>query len=249
VRKVILFILNNIVFNRLLIWLGQDHFIKRFGNNWANNQLDQKKSLQENVGFSHTESVDKAIQLIHQKVKEIDNKYLQVNDKVLDIGCGVGLYLKDFENKQLFGTDLNAAFLDKCKELVPGAQLLVGDYLDISFQSIQFDFIYSISVIEYIPPSRIHAFFKKVHNELKPEAYVLIQYPHAMNWKDKYYADLSYISYLPEYLESVVKEQFEIVEHLHSYDGRSFRGIDTISYSGNVSRSFCNGMFLFLKKR
>jgi cyclopropane fatty-acyl-phospholipid synthase-like methyltransferase len=247
-RQFVLFLLNNCITNHFLIWIGKDHFIKRFGNDWSKNKLDASKTMQENVGFSHAPEVDLAVRKIHQYINGIEQNYLQNGQAVLDIGCGVGLYLKDFKNKQLYGTDLNADFIAVCQSELPTANLQFGDYLKVIFPTIVFDFIYSISVIEYIPPSKIQSFFDKVYSELKMGGIVAIQYPHALSWKDKYYSDLSYISYQPSTIELCLNDKFEILTHEHSFDQRKISGIDLVNYSKNGQRNFCNGMILIAKK-
>ena len=51
-RSLLLFLLNNVVVNRFLIWVGKDNFIKKFKANWGKTTIDSSKSLQENVGFT-----------------------------------------------------------------------------------------------------------------------------------------------------------------------------------------------------
>ncbi|MGZ3899582.1 MAG: class I SAM-dependent methyltransferase [Bacteroidia bacterium] len=247
-RSLALLLLNNIFINRILIIFKKDDFIKKFVNNWTKVKMNQDKSLQENVGFSHTKQVDDAIQKIHSYVQETEHKYLNENSRILDIGCGVGLYLQDFKSKQLYGTDLNAAFLEQCRTLLPHAKTFEGDYLKINFEKDFFDCICSISVIEYIAPSKIKLFFNKMYSELKKNGIIVIQYPHALSLKDALYSDLSYISYIPSKIETIIKGKFKILVHEHSFDKRKVQGIDKTNYTSNGNRSFCNGMILIAQK-
>jgi cyclopropane fatty-acyl-phospholipid synthase-like methyltransferase len=240
--------MNNVITNRFLIWIAKDRFIKRFGNDWSKYKLDQNKSLQENVGFSHTPEVDLAVQKVHEYIDEVEKKFLNSGDKVLDIGCGVGLYLSKFSGKELFGTDINAQFIHACKTTLPKATLYHEDYLKLNFGNIKFDFIYSVSVIEYIPPSEIELFFDKVFSDLNTDGIIAIQYPHALSWRDKYYSDLSYISYLPNKIEDYLKGKFQILLHEHSFDQRKISGIDNKRYGKSGQRNFCNGMMVVAKK-
>jgi cyclopropane fatty-acyl-phospholipid synthase-like methyltransferase len=249
VKKIILFLLNNIVINQFFILISKDAFIKNYINNWAKVKFNQNKSLQENVGFSHTKEIDEAVEKIHVNLKEVESKYLSSTSKILDIGCGVGLYLKDFFSKDITGTDLNEAFLQKCKELLPHCVIHKGDYLNLKLPLNSFDLIYSVSVIEYIPPSKIQLFFDKIATETKSNGLMLIQYPHALNLKDKLYSDLSYISYTTNKIDDCVNKQFNIIYHKHSFDGRKVNGIDKINHSRNNQRSFCNGMILLAQKK
>jgi cyclopropane fatty-acyl-phospholipid synthase-like methyltransferase len=248
-RRVVLFLLNNILVNQFLILIRCDGFIKRFINNWSVLKINPQKTLQENVGFSHNKMIDEAIQKVQNYVTETEKTYVTPNGKVMDIGCGVGLYIKKLKSPYKTGIDLNRSFLNQCKTLVPDAITYCGDYLNLELEKSSFDYIYSVSVIEYVPPSRISDFFKKINSELKPGGVMLIQYPHALNYSDRYYPDLSYISYMPSKLESIVKENFDILLHEHSFDGRKVSRIDKKNYSPDGSRFFCNGMVLIARKR
>lgn len=248
-RKAILFLLNNVLINQFLILLKKDDFIKRYVNNWSLVKINPEKSFQENVGFSHSEQIDLAVVKIHKYVNEVEKRFLSDKSKILDIGCGNGLYLKDFKSENLYGTDLSAAFLKQCHTILPMAKTIQGDYLEIKFENNFFDCIYSISVIEYISPSKIKLFFDKIYSELKPGGIMIIQYPHALTMADKFYSDLSYISYIPDKIEKLIEGKFKILTHEHSFDQRTIHGIDHTNYSVNGERNFCNGMILIAQKK
>jgi SAM-dependent methyltransferase len=240
--------MNNVLINQLLMAIGKEDLIKNYINNWRKVSFDPKRSLQENVGFSHQIEVDKAISKIHSYIKAFDESYLDENAVILDIGCGVGLYLSDFRTKNCHGTDLNSSFLDKCKVNYPHVNTREGNYLDLGYENESFDLIISISVIEYIPPNRIRSFFEKIYRELKPNAYLIVQYPHALTWGDRFYSDLSYVSYTPEVIERKLGEKFRVLLHEHSFDKRKVKGIDKIRYGIGGKRSFCDGMILIAQK-
>ncbi len=250
-RRIIFFFANNIVINHFLIWIGCDHLIKKYINNWTIQKLNPNKTLQENVGFSHHQMIDEAIQKVQNYVIETERTYVPPDGNVLDIGCGVGLYMKNLKSNNIFGIDLSKSFLEECQRIVPTAKTSLGNYLEIEFEKGKFDYIYSISVIEYVPPSKIKKFIEKTYNELKNNGILLIQYPHAMSYKDKWYADLSYISYMPSRIEQIVKKYFDILIHEHCYDKRKVSGIDKVNYSPNknLTRFFCNGMILIARKK
>jgi SAM-dependent methyltransferase len=248
VRTFLVRILNNRWVNRFWIALGCEAFIQNLVSNWRKARFNDSRSLQENVGFSHNNDVDEAIAKVHREIKLIDEKYLKPGDRVLDIGCGVGLYLRDFADRVLFGTDLSADFIRKCGAVVPNAKLIHGNYLHINFEPGYFDLIYSVSVLQYIPPSGLKRFFDKISHELKEGGILIIQYPHALSTNDAQYADLAYVSYTPERIESALDGKFSILSHRQSYDGRHVNGVDKKNYGETGRRDFRNGMLVVARK-
>lgn len=249
-KKLLLICMNNVVTNRILILLKKDGWIKKYINDWSRTKLDKTKSLQENVGFSHEDEVQKAINQVHEKVQATFLTYCQSSADVLDIGCGVGLYLQDFPSTtRLSGTDLSTEFIQKGKELLPEADLRVGDFMQIHFDK-PFQMIFSISVLEYIPPSQLQTFFKKIYHSLDQNGVVLIQYPHALSNKMCWYPDLSYVHYSPlKVAATVEKVGFEICEHIHSYDQRELNfKFDKNRYDPEKEKSFRNGAIIIAKK-
>ena len=250
-KRLFLFLINNRCINQFWILIGKDDLVKKYQSNWAKLKYDESKSTQENVGFSHTEETQEAIDSVHKQLQE-SYKENSKGNQVLDIGCGTGLYLADFPDTAILtGTDLSEELLKKAKEVVPKAKLLRGDFLSLNFDS-NFDFILSISVIEYVPPSKLNEFFKKVNQMLNEEGVVFIQYPHATSNEHLYYSDLSYVHYSPIRMEKAFKNAgFEIISHVHSYDGRVLSSIkkDQKTYDPDKEKSFRNGAILIARKK
>jgi SAM-dependent methyltransferase len=63
---------------------------------------------------------------------------------VLEIGCGTGAVLSTLpiSPAQVFGLDINRAFLSQATDNAPGATLVQGDALHLPFGSGQFDCVY-----------------------------------------------------------------------------------------------------------
>ncbi|MCH2232333.1 MAG: class I SAM-dependent methyltransferase [Crocinitomicaceae bacterium] len=250
-KRLFLFLINNRCINQFWILIGKDNFVKKYQSNWAKLKYDESKSTQENVGFSHNKETQEAIDSVH---KQLQASYLEHSNgnQVLDIGCGTGLYLVDFpDSAVLTGTDLSQELLKKAKNVVPKAKLLEGDFLSLNFDS-NFDFIFSISVIEYVPPSKLNRLSQKVKLMLNAEGIVFIQYPHATTNEHLYYSDLSYVHYSPRKMEKAfVNSGFDIVSHVHSFDGRTLSGIkkDDKTYDPEKEKSFRNGAILIARKK
>lgn len=252
-RNLILFLLNNILVNQFLILIKKDEFIKQFKNNWKRYKLNPKKSLQENVGFSHNPKVQGAIEHLHEKIQSTVQNSHPNGGAVLDIGCGTGLYLQDFNPKvwRCYGLDLNESFVNAAQALLPDAQIKCGLIDDLK-EKLKFDVILNTSVLEYIVPSKLNIFLEQIITRLNREGLAIIQYPHALRYKDLWYPDLSYVRYSPNYLEKVIKKNFqdiEILEHHQFLNQRTIFKYDKEPLDFEMENSFRNGCLLILQKK
>jgi len=242
-------ILNNAAVNRILIFLRIDHIALKFKNNWSLVKLDHQKTLQQNMGFSEKKEIQEVLDIIHGKIKHIYAQYC-TGGPVLDIGCGVGLYLSDFADSVVrHGVDVSGDFLETARKRLPAATFHHGDYLQID-PGITFQMIYSVGVMQYIPPSRIPSLFTKIGKDLQSKGIVLIQYPHATSLGDCLYPDLTYVQYSPMFVEKALSEHFDILSHRHSYDDRvlDFK-FDPVKYDPEMGKSFRNcGIIIGMKR-
>jgi len=246
--RIINFFTNNILINNPLIWLGLDAFVlKNFGM-YKRIRLDEKLSPQEMAGFSKRKEVQEAIDKTHFDLTETVNRYLQPGDAILDIGCGPGTYLKDFEGKfALTGIDINPQMIESARRNIEGAKLILGDFLGHDFDR-KFKMIYSVSVLEFIPPSKLRAFFRKAHHLLEEGGVLFIHYPHALKYKDTLYPDLFYIEYSPRKVENELKNNYKIIKHQHGFDGRTIDLYDPKPYEPGI-RTFKNGYLLIALRK
>jgi SAM-dependent methyltransferase len=241
-------LLNNALVNRFFILFGLDYKTSQFRNHWANTVIDPNKSLQINMGFSERPEIELALARVHNTIRKVYDRNC-AGGAVLDVGCGVGLYLSDFpDGIDCHGIDVSEDFINVARQRLPKAHLRHGDYLDMDFEQ-QFTLIYSISVLQYIPPSRLSTLVDKVKSNLVPGGILLVQYPHALSPMDCTYPDLAYIQYSPIFIEKIFSPHFEIVSHTHCFDGRNLKfDYDDIRYDLEMSRSFRNGAILVCKK-
>jgi len=246
------FILNNIVTNFILIIIRKDNLIKNRKNNWVKKEYNENVSLQENTGCSAC--IQELVNLSHDALKITTKNYLKNGDNILDIGCGPGLFLKDFsDDKKIFGIDLNKPFLEKAKQLIKNGVFINGNYLKIKLDE-KMNLIYLFSVLMYIEPSNINKFFKKISNDLAENGILFIQYPHALQLKDIFFYDLSYVRYSPFLIEKIAKKYFTIIEHKHFFDDRKVNIYDSKYYyfpDGKNSRldTLQNTYLLIAKKK
>ena len=246
--RIINFLTNNIIINNPLIWLGLDAFVLKYFGMYKRIRLDEKLSPQEMAGFSKRKEVQEAIDKTHFDLTETAKRYLQNGDAILDIGCGPGTYLKDFEGKyNLTGIDINPQMIESAGRNIQDAQLILGDFLGHDFDR-KFKMIYSVSVLEFIPPSKLRAFFRKAHHLLEEGGVLFIHYPHALKYKDTLYPDLFYIEYSPRKVENELKNNYKIIKHQHGFDGRTVDLYDPKPYEPGV-RTFKNGYLLIALRK
>ena len=82
-------------------------------------------------------------------------------DSVLEIGCGVGDNLKNFEGKRVVGIDLSDFAIAKAKKKYPKFEFLVGNILEMKIEE-KFDLVFTCGVIEHIQPRCLEQIFKEM---------------------------------------------------------------------------------------
>ncbi len=239
---------NNIILNNILIALKLDYKKELAAGQWKSFKYDEKKSIQQNAGFSHTPEVEECIEKIKNKLQFTLKELIPDKSNVLDFGCGPGIYLNLLkDNYKVTGVDVSEGMLQAAAKLMPSGQLCQGNFLNINFEK-KFNAIYSISVLEYVPVSQIINFFKKCSDILESKGVIFIQYPHALGKRDLYYPDRNYINYSPELISKVASNYFNILEHTQSYDGRAVCKYDVKPYP-TPSKTFKNGYLLIAQKK
>ncbi|MBK9639443.1 MAG: class I SAM-dependent methyltransferase [Bacteroidetes bacterium] len=229
--------------NNIFIRFGVDSILtSRFGI-YKRIKINTSLSPQQMAGFSEKPTVQEAINKIHDQLETLVQQNLKEGDRILDIGCGPGAYLKKWEGKyDLTGIDINEEMVNAAKKYIPTATFLLDNFLNHDFDH-KFKLIYSVSVLEFIPPSRLMAFFRKVHLLLEPDGKLLIQYPHALNFKDTLYPDLYYVEYSPRKIEHELRKNYQIITHEHCFDRRIIDLYDPKPYEPGI-RTFKNGYLL-----
>lgn len=102
-------------------------------------------------------------------------KYLQPcrEEKILDLGCGRGFYVKEMENytEGVIGVDISKNSLEEAVT----QKVKYGDVTDLNFEANSLDKIYSLHTIEHIP--NLKQLFSEIARVLKPEGIAIIIYP------------------------------------------------------------------------
>jgi predicted TPR repeat methyltransferase len=249
ITKLKIILSNNLITNNLAILLGFENKLKSSNKMWNSFLIDPNKSLQENVGFSHREDVEEALNKAHKDLRDTVNSYVPLNGSILDIGCGTGLYLKDFYDKSydLNGIDLSEEMIKQAKLHLPKVNFTISNFISLNLPK-KFNLIYSISVLEYIGRSELDLYFKKLFDSLVNEGIIFIHYPHALAFIDTIYPDLNYIKYQPKVISKIASKYFTIIRHEHCFDGRIIQSYDRNSYP-SVNGTFKNGYLLIARKK
>ncbi len=247
INKLFFFLTNNRFSNAILIFLKLDGWMTSKFGIYKRIRINKNLSLQEMAGFSNTPEINEVLNKTHNDLNNFISQNAEKGDAILDIGCGAGAYLKDFYlNYNCTGIDLNIDMIDRGKLDFPSVHFIYGNILDCNFKN-KFKLIYCISVIEFIPPSKLDSFFRKIADNLEDGGYLYLNYPPALKKEDLYYPDLYYIEYTPNYIEKSIEKYFEIIKHEHAFDGRKFKYFDPKPY-GNGERIFKNAYVLTAKK-
>ncbi|RLD08497.1 MAG: hypothetical protein DRI44_09745 [Chlamydiae bacterium] len=102
----------------------------------------------------------------------------RAGDKLLDIGCGIGLQTKFLKRRgvEVFGIDSSARAIDFAKRINDGEKFTCGDFFE-SNEKEKFDFIRLDNVIEHI--GNFSEFLGKIMTMLKPGGKIIIFTPNA----------------------------------------------------------------------
>lgn len=259
-KKIVVFlankrVLNNIVFNNILIFFKLDHWFAHYINTYNfynDHNPDNSKSLQEIAGYSTTEEMNTLLKDIHQELNQAKEQFIPNGGKVMDIGCGPGLFLKNFDQKyDKFGIDITPGMIELAKKEIPDGTFKVGDFLEEDVPG-PFDMIFSVGTMMYLSVSTMKKFVEKCHQQLQTDGVLFISYPHAIAKKDLYYPDLNYNQYSPNWLEKLFGHQFKIIQHSRAVDKKKIGDYDTEPFVHPVNpryKTYQNSSIIILQKK
>src|SRR3989338_2572450 len=105
--------------------------------------------------------------------------YLMKNFKhprILELGCGSGLALKIFEEKEFETTaiDLSRKMIDVARQVARKKSFIKGDFLDLNIKSTSFDGVFAKSFIYLFPKEDALQVFRKIKDILAPNGVINI---------------------------------------------------------------------------
>lgn len=236
-----------------MIFLKKDTYFSIKRNPYTTFKPADKKSVQENAGYSDREDINEVLGRSKKTLLKVAGTHLKPQDKILDVGCGPGMYLNLFKDAgfELHATDINASMIAAAKQQVPAAVFYQGDLTTLMIPG-NFKMIYCIGVLIYIPPTQLKAFIEKMHALLNENGMLYLNFPHAISYWDTWFKDITYVQYSPAYLRELLAPYFEIEIDRHAFDGRFIESYDKTPYKSlnpDTDRTYKNSYLLVAKKK
>lgn len=212
-----------------------------------------EKTTQENAGYSNRPEINEVIDKSKKDLMDSIATHCHENNRILDVGCGPGMYLSLLKDKgyELTAIDINSAMIEASKKLIPNVDYRTGDLLELELKN-NFNFIYCIGMLVYIPKNKIQRFIEKIYYLLAPKGILYLNYPHAISKLDTLYNDLTYIKYSPQFIEKIIEPYFNILKHEQAFDGRKVTSYDQkpyLSLNENTDRTYKNSYLLVAQKK
>ncbi len=242
---------HNFIFNKCLIVLKLDKKVASFTNPYLTLKPNSDKTIQENAGYSIRNEINEVLEKSKTDLLNCITTHLKQYDAILEVGCGPGMYLSKIPNHyKKFACDINEGLLELAKTQVPNAIFYKGNFSALNFKE-SYNFIYCIGVLIYFTPTELNEVLCKMHQLLKTNGILYINYPHALRKADLRFIDLTYFQYSPLHIENLLKNKFEIITHHHAFDNRVIDTYDKKPYKSlnpNTNRTYKNSYLLIAKK-
>jgi SAM-dependent methyltransferase len=246
---------NNVFVNNIAIWLNVEDRVKQWPRQNGNFHPSTKRSLQENAGFWHRPDIDAALEATHDDLRRVAQTSVPKNERklrVLEIGCGPGLYLRDFDAERfdVTGLDISPGMCRLARQTAPHARVLEGDFMTLPHPE-TFDLIYAVGMLQYIGRTRIGRFFELVAERLEQGGVFFLCYQHALGPWDLLFPDLTYIQYSPRLVARLAGRHFTVTEHVQAFDERPIGFYDRCPYRSRIAgidKTFLNSSRLVGRK-
>lgn len=101
---------------------------------------------------------------------------LAKGSRVLDVGCGTGVYLRRFAAAQLepVGVEPARAMLEVARRENPSMRIEQGVATELPFEDASMDAITSIEVLRYLHREDIHRALREMHRVLRPGGFLFV---------------------------------------------------------------------------
>ncbi len=111
----------------------------------------------------------------------IDLAKVNKGDKVLEIGCGTGLFTRKFykaTKADITAIDISEELLQEARKLLPEANFKIEDAMNLSFSENSFDVVFGSSVLHHL---EFDAALKEISRVLKPGGRMIFAEPNMIN--------------------------------------------------------------------
>lgn len=183
-------------------------------------------------------------------IEEIEISVLKqyiTNDqtRVLELGCGTGIFLEHFQNTaiDLHGLDYTFGMLQVAKSTLKtqNIQLLQGDAQNLPYSNQSFDIVYSLKVLAHLP--QLEQALSEVQRILRPQGFAILEFYNRhslrhLSHRSDYYHRWSSPGEIEQMLQAA---NLEIVA---TYGARTF-----IPFAQIMDIPIIRNMFGFLEKR
>lgn len=156
-------------------------------------------------------------------------KYIDLkNKKILDVGCGVGVYTERFseEGKEVYGIDIDPERIKSAQKLAPKANFLVAGAENLPFCDNFFDIVFLHEILEHVPDDK-KAVLESLR-VLKPQGQIIIFAPnrlyffetHGIYLSKKYiYQLIPFVNWLPKKIRNF------FCPHVRVYNKRELKNL------------------------
>ncbi len=204
--------------------------VKNYVFGWFNPMRHTKDFYSElALNSIHSDQVDGYVkkfgELYLEEEKEwVSSKIVELlddQDKVIDIGCGTGRYLKSIQEKSLarkkninlYGVDISEETIERYTvEYCPNGIVLKSENIVLNrpYKGVDFNVAYSISIIQHIPFYLLGKMFSNVCDTLLNGGYFYLVFPHSSSITSLF-KNPRYTRYPVTYVERLLKKNgFEI---------------------------------------
>lgn len=135
--------------------------------------------------------------ILRQRFLDEIGQYLPSSGRVLDVGCGFGLfslyYALTSPGRVMRGFDVNARRIDEARRAatklaLENVRYELGDVRELPIED-SFDAIYMLDIVHHVPPHSVEPLLRRLHRQLEPGGRLLIKdvdaypsYKRAFTW-------------------------------------------------------------------